>query len=1141
MAEIMNNSVREHIINELKKELIGPDPIPPFIQKNGEEIIVFNTPRLRYGAGILFPQETKEDNILKIDEKEMCNTQTVENLSNEPEIEVKKEEYFSSSEEVEDITDNTINLANENLPSVMGFSCCIEDLSIPLAIEVYAGKYLNGEFDTKCLDKNEKPISYNAFYRQSVNNKTEFCFVKDMKSNEKQIELKIKDNENKEIGLALKIIDRGYNFNGKGRIFSFALINQNKGKKSIENDKCFFQVGFKITTHNNKPIFIPYEKNELFIDDEDKSSMNLLYSKIKSYAIGHGCAASWMEDKTINKAYCIKTEIIPLFEIKPVLPQKFDDLIFNMKDLGNPVKINETGKMLSELCSRYENWITQCEHQSDSLESQNKKTAERHIVNCRECLKRIRSGINLILNDDNVKNAFLLMNTAMLLQQLRYNLPLRKWKIDKNSCLDSGMIPDINDEKTWTKKVGTWRPFQIAFILMNLESINNPDSDERKIVDLIWFPTGGGKTEAYLGLSAFTIFLKRLKNPQNSGTTIIMRYTLRLLTAQQFQRAASLICACEYIRKLEKEKIYKEGEGIDLGPERISIGLWVGSSLTHNKRQDALNDLNEMNNPKNYRLENKFIIIKCPWCGAELGPLQNVVKGYHKHNGKFIFKCEDPQCDFNSNDNPLPVMTIDEDIYETPPSLLLGTVDKFAMIPWKPEIKSIFGFRKNERISPPELIIQDELHLISGPLGSMVGHYETLINELCTERTKDKIIKPKIIASTATISRAKEQCHALYNCRKENVFLFPPQAIHAGESFFAFVDNNGNFEKGRLYAGIHASGLPSMATTQVRVIAAALQSVKTAKASEEEKNYYWTLINYFNNLRELGHTSTLISADIREYLHAIRKRKNIKEPEDTKQPDLRRFIGKRIELTSRISGTKITEYLKELEVNYPGDNNNKPVDICQATNMISVGVDVQRLGLMIVTGQPKTTSEYIQASSRVGRSKNGPGVVIVLYNKSKPRDRSHYEHFMEYHSRIYSMVEPTSVTPFSAPVRERAIHALIVGYLRMFFDRYAESPYPIPKNEDLAKIKNIILQRIKDIDHDEIEPAKKIIDDKIMEWSNYTPTIYDGGFYPPQNPALMYPFGNYPATNEELAWATPTSLRNVDQSCEAFIISQYPV
>ena len=541
--------------------------------------------------------------------------------------------------------------------------------------------------------------------------------------------------------------------------------------------------------------------------------------------------------------------------------------------------------------------------------------------------------------------------------------------------------------------------------------------------------------------------------------------------------------------------------------------------------------------------ENPFVILKCPWCGAQMGPVElgNLrILGYSKtlQPSTVVFQCHNhPECEFSTRDYCLPLLVIDEDIYEFPPSFVIGTVDKFAMLPWRPEARALFGFRGQERVTAPDLIIQDELHLISGPLGSMVGHYETMIHELCTDRRNQSAVAPKIIASTATIARAADQVHALYGCGKDNVYQFPPQCLQAGESFFAQEDKD---SPGRIYVGIHAPGLSSPTTAQIRVLSSLFQAVKSAHVTDErERDPYWTLIAYFNSLRELGHAATLIQADITEYLNAMWIRKGIKKGEST---DPRRFMNKAVELTSRVPSSEITRRLQDLETEYPASEGSYPVDACLATNMISVGVDVQRLGLMTVIGQPKTTSEYIQATSRVGRSKEGPGLIVVLFNSAKPRDRSHYEHFYSYHSAIYSQVEPTSVTPFSAPVRERALHALLVGLVRYLgSDQNRELPQPLPTEDLLNNIRDIIRKRVDNIDSAEMQGTLELLEERIDEWSRRFPPRYASTYQQTGELPLMYWAGTSPPEDWELkSWPTPTSLRTVDASCEAAVIERYP-
>ncbi len=1136
--------MREKIFDFLKRELIGPDPVPPFVQENGEEILTNEPPRLRYGAGILFPQAASNLDTDSTDEKESTIMEETAGVpANEaPLATIEGAEHFPGGDDSADTNDDIVNLANAYLPSVMGFSCFVEVPKDGFSINVSAGRYYEKNFT---VDKMGIPVKKPAYFRDPLDTVINVS-KEDLPTSENRSRNFAVTREGKPTGLVLNITNRTSRKQTQAgnQFLTFSLLNSlHSSAGHIDNENCFFQVGFSTKAKNGTSCFVSYPKKEYLSDIsdiKDDESTRLLYRNYRTYAVGHGCAPSWVEGDD-GKASEIRADVLPFFEMKPVVPATLTDVQLKMYDLSDFADQNSLTLNLTMLGEKYEEWIDRQEVACSSLNGEFRVVAERHLQDCRKCLDRIRDGISLIQSELAVRRAFGLMNRAMLTQQLRYRLKLREWEVDTGRILqiEQTQQPDVSKPETWPDwspekgtRLGAWYPFQIAFILMNLRSIAEPQNRERKVVDLIWFPTGGGKTEAYLGLSAFSIFLKRLRNKNDSGTTVLMRYTLRLLTAQQYLRAASLICACELIRR--------ENE-IELGKDRITIGLWVGSDLTPNKRTEALKAFNDMSQGKSN--DNPFIILKCPWCGAQMGPVRLDrlrIVGYKKSRqpSSVVFQCHNhPECAFSTDDFPLPLIVIDEDIYESPPSVVIGTVDKFAMLPWRPEARTLFGFREGERVSPPELIIQDELHLISGPLGSMAGHYETLIYELCKNPTGKLVAGPKIIASTATITRAAQQIHALYGCGQENVFLFPPQGLDAGNSFFAYEDRN---SPGRMYVGVHASGLPSHTTAQVRVISALLQSVKSVTADDKKKrDPYWTLVTYFNSLRELGHAATLIQADIREYLNAMWIRKGIHKEGES---DPRRFINRAIELTSRVSSTEIPQKLQELEISYPQLDDSPPVDICLATNMISVGVDVQRLGLMAVIGQPKTTSEYIQATSRVGRSKEGPGLVIVIFNTAKPRDRSHYEHFRSYHSAIYSHVEPTSVTPFSAPVRERALHAILVGFVRYFgYVHNRKSPQPLPAKEIFDSIVEIINRRVSTVDPEELEQTLRLLKERIDEWSRRLPPKYGDFYQQTSEVPLMYPAGMSPPDEWVLkSWPTPTSLRNVDVGCDAAVLERYP-
>lgn len=1130
--------MQDKILDFLIRELVGPNPLDPFIQENGEEILINEPPRIRYTAGILYPNEFPLATGDMIEEDLPTTNLLEENPENIKIDTVKKSDAFIYEDIDNDVNDELINRTNAFLPSAIGFSCFLEKNGIDLLIQVHAGRYKQKEVPFK--KKNGEAVNLRGYFRESLDQEIVVQASELPTQSERLKKFPIIVNGSNS-GLELIIVSRNIKAKENQHIYTFTLVNTLTTEKPIsENEKCFFQCSFNVSSKDSTEIFGPYPELELEKEeDQDTESNKLLFKDKKMFAVGHGCSPTWEENNhdTVSQ---INADIIPTYELKPILPHRPNNIMLSMYDMSDLGKVEKIVDNLNALCNEYEKWINE---QSLKLEDQDlqkfKQTGEKHINECKLVLNRMRTGVKLLSTSQLALKAFQLMNRAMLLQQIHYGQKLKKWVFqDNNKTLEDSDTQDldINNPATWPGsvdgkiKLGSWHPFQIAFILINLNSMLNPEEDERNIVDLIWFPTGGGKTEAYMGLSAFTIFLKRLKDPNNDGTTVLMRYTLRLLTAQQFQRASSMICASEIIRK-DNEEI--------LGHTRFTIGLWVGKDLAPNTRANAIKKYVEITQGKTD--ENPFLIYKCPWCSAQMGPVKTgrgiSTPGYEKVNNpsRIIFICHNTNCEFSKPEFCLPLLVVDEDIYESPPTLLIGTVDKFAMLIWNPEqMRRLFGFREGKNVDPPELIIQDELHLISGPLGSMVGLYETLIDKLCTREINGKSIKAKIIASTATISKAREQVNSLYGRGLGKITIFPAQAIKSGDSFFAIEKKE---VTGRRYIGIHASGY-SHATAHVRVISALLQSVKSIEADDNDRNYYWTILDYFNSLRELGHAATRIEADVKEYLESIMwKRMGLFAPE---LQHIRRFINRHVELTSRVESSEITKVLSDLEINYPKKNED-PIDICLATNMVSVGVDIPRLSLMSVTGQPKTTSEYIQATSRVGRSSEGPGIVVVVYNPNKPRDRSHYERFYSYHSTLYKHVEPTSVTPFSVPSCERALHALLVGYIRYFgTDQNRTSASPIPTDQLYSEVREFIKNRVLEIDPDELKHCMSILNEKIDSWKRLGPRKYSDMINPFEDTLIYSP--EYSPSDEsikEITWLTPTSMRNVDKNCEAFVVRKY--
>jgi hypothetical protein len=878
---------------------------------------------------------------------------------------------------------------------------------------------------------------------------------------------------------------------------------------------------------------LPYPTAEPL--DSEERSQELLYRDKLTFAVGHGCAADWKRGADPARAESVSAECLPVFETPSTTPDirsiSGQPLVASMRSLAGIGAGIDGFNELEAIISQYEEWIAEQEARISGLIPRLQETARNHMSRCSEAAKRMRDGLSLLGSDPQIRRAFELANLAMLIQQARSRREPRVASFDQQTSTLLFEEPyeslDLNSARA---KACHWRAFQIAFILAALRSAADPADADRERVELIWFPTGGGKTEAYFGLAAFCIFLRRLRNPADAGVQTLMRYTLRLLTAQQFQRASRLICAMEFVRRQN---------AADLGNDEISIGIWLGGSTTPNTRADALAVFRSLTRGDG-AMENKFVLDRCPWCGAEMGPVNLAgrgrgrrgvprVIGYERRGNTVVYACPDRRCEFREL---LPLYVIDEDIYETCPALVIGTVDKFAMLAWRPQARSLFGIAGDgtRQHSPPGLIIQDELHLISGPLGSMVGLYEPIIEELCTDRRGAHAAKPKIISSTATIRSYSEQVHDLY--ARERTSLFPPPGLDAEDSFFARVArrDDGSIERGRIYVGVHAPGLGSLQTVQVRTFAALLQAPQPLP--QPERDPWWTLLLFFNSLRELGTTLTLFQSDIPDLLRGALKQRLGLSFQDVRQ------IRKMLELTGRLPGDEVPKAISALEV--PTDSRQGyPVDVCLASNIIEVGVDIDRLSLMAVVGQPKTTSQYIQVTGRVGRKADRPGLVVTIYAASKPRDRSHFEKFRSYHERLYAQVEPTSVTPFSRPALDRAVHGVIASYVRQLGNSdQAESPYPFPAALVAAAV-NILDQRASSVDPDELAALRRIIQKRGDEWQRWQRLKWAGAFHAEDMP-LMRPAGAYVTPEKaRVSWATPQSLRNVDAECQVEITQLY--
>ena len=967
-------------------------------------------------------------------------------------------------------------------------------------------------------------------------------------------------------------------------IVSLFLVNGQHEPNQNKDTAWLFQpeLSVKSPHSDNSDIFIrkPLEQHTAALDPAihaENQAMAMLYRNHVEFAVGHGVGVHAEVSATDpTRAVCLSTKVLPADEVPATKPPTEEQipalagLVLDMKQLAE-ANDAELQTMLRPLTAAYTTWIEDQEAKTDDpgqrLEEY-QAVAERAIANCRLVLARIEAGLETLRDNSQAADAFRFMNQAMGQQRIHSAYAERRRR-GETITLEAVDVP-----------VGrSWYPFQLAFILLNLPSttdLNHPDRSHPTdaVADLLWFPTGGGKTEAYLGLTAYTIGLRRLQGIVEGrdglhGVAVLMRYTLRLLTLQQFQRATALICACETIRRAD-EKTW--------GTDPFRIGLWVGMRNTPNKTADSDEAVKQHRESRLRGSGTPHQLTNCPWCGTKIDPGRNItVERFEKGRGRTLIKCGDPlgRCDFSKGDG-LPVVVVDEEIYRLLPTLLIATVDKFAQMPWKGEVQMLFGqvngycdrhgFRSpdledkdhhnkvgihpaaktfpHSKLRPPDLIIQDELHLISGPLGTLVGLYETAVDQLCTWQVNGQPVRPKVIASTATIRQAQVQVNSLF---LRNLSIFPPQGLDIQDNFFSRQRDPAE-TPGRRYLGICAPGR-RLKATMIRVYLAVLSSAQSLyEIYGEEADPWMTLVGYFNSLRELGGTRRLVDDDIRTRLARMDERGLSK-----------RYLKAIDELTSRKDSTEIPAILDRLETPFDpkteAENQAKrkakekvdrpdPLDVILATNMISVGVDVRRLGVMVACGQPKNTAEYIQATSRVGRT--FPGLVITVYNWARPRDLSHYERFEHYHGTFYQNVEALSVTPFAPGATYRGLFALLVSLVRLAGEDFNgnDKALAVERNHPFvqAAIETIVHRAGLVADAQTAQNIRRELESKLDDWLSKARTI--GGA------KLKYQVKSKDGTTVNLLvpagrgkWEFSTclnSLRNVEPTINLVLTDQAP-
>lgn len=1203
--------LRKKIMKDLIKEVYGPRNFNE--ESSIEEIVhekIYDNPLNEYLAGVIIPSCYKLDDETKdkSPESEYTNEETGFNQESDDE----NTEFINFDASIPSEVDPRLRTKS------FGISFYIKSNNPKFSICSTWGRY-NQVYDEKG--------KFKYYERSSFYDITGIDLKKDC--NEGYFKSNINDSEEK-----IELYIKSVNIDEDVYFVSVYLVNKIDldDYHSLDVDKCLFQPSIRVK------MLAEYDIPNFTLNEYSNNNLEYLYRERPVYARGHMCSAIWEsidyldelglellwpdglyheENDSILSDFkypTIRSEFVPVY---PMPRSLFDEpngikMSFKSKTLSELWDNEGIDEYLSPLINEYEKWILKNKSDSDD-EIEFKEISSNIIDDEEEALMRIKQGLNLIKNYDEVKLAFCFANKSIDLQ--------------------SSWIRGEDNEFEW-------RPFQLAFFLMNIESIVNENSDYKDTLDLLWISTGGGKTEAYLGIMAFTMAYRRIISVKNAesgaGTSILSRYTLRLLTVQQFRRTLTLVTATEFLRTFHENNLWgwrPENSGIEddwiYGTTRFSVGMWVGYSVTPNKlfngNSSAISCLiDSEENLNNNDVGNPAQIVRCPVCNSHLSitkegiPKEKEAQKLHlivrddeniesKNNilnkdfdfienisidsnnidlgsltiiihfinesisfnnlsklknkmeeleynilslsffnpGYFgttmssrskiidyeIF-CPDSHCPLNnhewmegfpidngksklpdgnfqreipntyflgSNRMPIPGYTVDEHIYSKCPTVIISTADKIARLAFEPKAASIFGnvshfneyygyhrefVNRNEytnlinesillenKLKPLDLIIQDELHLIDGPLGSLFGLYEFIVDSII----KSNDGNPKYIASTATIKNTELQSKRAFS---KNLFQFPPYGLTIDDNFFVREDFDENIwdEKnpGRVYMGVYSPGRGPI-TPLIRLWSRIFDTSERNKF-DDYISYYWTLVGYYNSMRELGGGGALYREDIVERLKQIESNRKLSiEP---------------FELSSRLSSTEIPLKLSEIELDGENKNEIPNIDAILSTSMFGTGVDVSHLSLMVVNGQPKTTSSYIQATGRIGRSHGG--LVVTFFKAGRPRDLDHYETFPSYHYRLHLGVEPVSVSPFSEGALKKALGPAIVSFLR---NSVSENQEWLNKEEgffiknsrantDTNNLRNFLKNRLKscDIKQREIDHVLDYFDSQIDHW-----------------------------------------------------------
>lgn len=1072
--------VRSELVDYVHRDLLGP--------WGGEQETIEGTPRNRYLIGALAPravddrdqgqgnshetQEAAEPADLRHSDDGLTTNGDPETRTGVP---VPEDEEVSSAEGAGEEQDSG-PIGSLTHPSSMGLRCHVPADATELRVTARWGQYIGHRETTP------EGRDYTAYTRTPFEAP---CTVNLDKPSVDPRTL----NDAGDIRVHVEVFH-----DGDRRVVEVALVNAQVTGYNAPPQYWLFQSELIVTATDGSAVFLPAQ--DPLIDakpepDRERRQLRLLYRNRLEFAIGRTCSVTWTEDPQRRRATDVRTTWLPTAQIPQTRAVGAEGVMLDMNELADATA-DQLTTGLAPLIQGYEAWLATQDAEATDLPEHLAQTARETLEDAGHSLDRLRHGLRLLTENEQALQAFHFANRAM-----------RDQRIHSEIVALRAADPDLDAESAAARvasrgaRVTSWYPFQLAFVVMQLAALTDPTvpwrSGAAARAELLFFPTGGGKTEAYLGLAAYTFAIRRLQGVVESadgpldggdGVAVLMRYTLRLLTAQQFQRATTLVCAAEMIRMSDQAT---------WGSKPFRIGLWVGTSVSPKRFKEAKDQLRDARDSQSAYGLTVLQVKRCPWCGEEIKPLEHVdavqaTQRIHVYCGAGL----PGSCPFSrggSARDGLPMLTVDEEIYRHPPTFLLATVDKFARLAREGEAASLLGYVREEcerhgyrhtdtrpgvcsasnhpakteqgrdypkasvravsRLRPPDLIVQDELHLITGALGTSVGLFEAVIDTLSkwVQPDGDPVL-PLVVASTATVRNATEQVRALYG---RGVEIFPPRVLDVADTYFSEEIPVDEENPGRQYLGISAHGarltLAEIRVSEILLLAGQQLLDHHGDAADP----YLTLVSYFSATRELAGMRRFLDDDV-----TIRVSNPDKSSGFPRRTSRSLEIG---ELTSRISSADIAAALARLAVPFDSDQHStparakiaaelaaaekekrkprlpergeQPYDVLLATSMLQVGVDVSRLGLMLVVGQPKNTAEYIQASSRVGRSADRPGLVIALANWSRPRDSSHFEQFRHYHETFYAQVEALSVTPYSDASLDRGLMGVLVSAARV--------------------------------------------------------------------------------------------------------------